>query len=170
MGGSEPERQHVPQPHGGVLTPHPPGSNGDVQRGPDRFPRRNYVRMMFLGALSDLGLNLEDLRRQRKHRKGSSLVPHAMLHHCKQGYENIAIDAALGKPEAYGPFLRMMADLHTMLQPAKDEVARAHDRVPFPATFVWAPAAAPPDAESSPQPPARSPAPAPGPLDGYVEA
>ena len=24
--------------------------------------------------------------------------------------------AALGKPEAYGPFLRMMADAHTMLQ------------------------------------------------------
>jgi len=125
---------------------------------------------MFLGALSDLGLSLEDLRRQRKHRKGSSLIPLAMLQHCKQGYKNIAIDAALGKSEAYGPFLRMMADAHTMLQPAKDEVARAQDRGPFPATFVRAPAAAPPDAESSPQPPAHPTAPARGPLDGYVEA
>jgi hypothetical protein len=107
---------------------------------------------MFLGALSDLGLSLEDLRRQRKHRKGSSLVPLAMLQHCKQGYKNIAIDAALGKPEAYGPFLRMMADAHTLLQPAKDEVTRAHDRVPFPATFIRAPESSPPPEAPPAQP------------------
>ena len=103
--------------NGGTLTPHPPGSNGGVRRGPDRFPRRHYVRVMFLGALSDLGLSLEDLRRQRKHRKGSSLIPLAMLQHCKQGYKNLAIDAALGKSEAYGPFLRMMADAHSAASP-----------------------------------------------------
>jgi hypothetical protein len=113
------------------------------------------------------GLSLQDLRRKRKHREGHSLIPFAMSEHCKQGYKNIAIDAALGKPEAYGPFLRMMADAHTILQPAKDEVARAQDRVPMPATFILAPAAAAPDAESSP--PARPTAPATGTLDGYVE-
>ena len=63
----------------------------------------------------------------------------------------------------------LMDHAHTILQPAKDEMARAQDRVPMPATFVRAPAA-PRDAESSPQPPTRSPAPAPSPLDGYVEA
>ena len=78
------------------------------------------------------GLSFEDLRRKRKHRKGHSLIPLAMTEHCRQGYKNIAIDAALGKPEAYGPFLRMMADAHTILQPAKDEVARAQDQAPFP--------------------------------------
>jgi hypothetical protein len=101
------------------------------------------------------GLSLQDLRRKRKHRKGRSLIPLAMTEHCRQGYKNIAIDAALGKPEAYGPFLRMMADAHTILQPAKDEVARAQERVPFPATFIRAPAAAPPAAEQQ-QPPART--------------
>ena len=30
IGGSEPERQRVPQPHGGTLIPHPPGTNGGV--------------------------------------------------------------------------------------------------------------------------------------------
>ena len=91
-----------------------------------------------------------------------------MLQHCKQGYKNIAIDAALGKSEAYGPFLRMMADAHTMLQPAKDEVARAQDRGPFPATFIVSRPA--PSTEESSQPPAHPTAPARGPLDGYVEA
>ena len=78
-----------------------------------------------------------------------------MLQHCKQGYQNIAIDAALGKPEAYAPFLRMMGDAHAMLQPAKDEVARAHDRRPFPATFIHAPQSAAPR-EAGPAPPPSS--------------
>jgi len=125
---------------------------------------------MFMKALGADGLNLEDLRRERKHRKGHALIPFAMAEHCAQGYRNIAIDAALGKPEAYGPFLRMMDHAHMIYQPAKDEVARAQDPRPFQATFIRAPAAAPPDAESSPQPPAHPTAPARGPLDGYVEA
>ncbi len=83
---------------------------------------------MFLGALSDLGLSLEDLRRQRKHRKGSSLIPFAMLQHCKQGYQNIAIDAALGKPEAYGPFLRMMAVRTRSCSPGRTKWARTGSR------------------------------------------
>jgi len=107
---------------------------------------------MFLGALSDPGLSLEDLRHQRKHRKGHSLIPLAMSEHCKQSYKNIAIDAALGKPEAYGPFLRMMADAHAILQPAKDEVARGGDRVPKPAIFVMA------QPEPSPEQPGQAPA------------
>ena len=53
------------------------------------------------------------------------MIPNAMAEHIAQGYRNIASDAALGKLEAYWPFLRMMADAHVILQPAKDEVARA---------------------------------------------
>ncbi len=77
--------------------------------------------------------------------------------HSKRGYKNIAIDAALGKPEAYGPFLRMMADAHTILQPATDEVAGARERVPKPATFIVSPTA--PSTEESSQPPAHPMAP-----------
>ena len=125
--------------NGGTLTPFQPGVSGNPHRGPDRFPGRNVVRSTFLIAMAADGLSLQDLRRKRKHRKGHLLIPLAMSEHCKQGYKNIAIDAALGKPEAYGPFLRMMADAHTILQPAKDEVARAQNRVPFPATFIRPP-------------------------------
>jgi hypothetical protein len=75
-------------------------------------------------------VNVED-------RKGSSLIPNAMAEHIAQGYRNIASDAARDNPEAYGPFLRMMADAHTMLQPAKDEVARAAmDRGPIAPNFI----------------------------------
>src|SRR5437867_4087204 len=121
--------------NGGTLTPYPPGSNGGVHRGPDKSLRRNVVRAIFMGALADEGVSLENLRRRRKHRKGETLVPMAMVHHCKQAYKNIAADAALGIQEAYGPYLRMMADGHTMFQPQKDEVAQ--DKTPTPAVFVY---------------------------------
>ena len=121
--------------NGGNLTPYPPGSNGGVHRGPDKGIRRNVVRAIFMGALTDEGVSLEDLRRRRKHRKGMALVPMAMVHHCKQAYKNIAADAALGIQEAYGPCLRMMADGHMMFQPQKDEAAQG--KTPTPAQFVY---------------------------------
>src|SRR5712692_1786400 len=95
-----------------VAYQHQPGSNGDVHRGPDKFLRRNAIRVMFLGALADAGLSLEDLRETRKHRKGATLVPMAMVDHCKKAFKNIAELAAAGYPDAFGPFLRMMADAH----------------------------------------------------------
>ena len=128
----------IPGRNGGTLTPFQPGVSGNPHRGPDRFPRRNVVRAMFLVALAAEGLSIEDLRRKRKHRKGATLIPGAMAGYCRQAFKNIAIDAALGKREAYGPFLRMMFDAHAMLQPAKDEVARAQGRVPMAAKFVYA--------------------------------
>ena len=78
-----------------------PGSNGGGHRGPDKaFPRRHIVTAIFLGALGDPGAPLEDLaahpRRKRRHRKGQTLIPAAMVDHCKQGLKNIAMDAALG--------------------------------------------------------------------------
>src|SRR5437879_2923132 len=39
--------------NGGSLTPYPPGSNGGVHRGPDKGIRRNVVRAIFMGALTD---------------------------------------------------------------------------------------------------------------------
>ena len=135
MSGAEPDRKKISQPHGGALTPHAPGSNGGVHRGPDKGIRRNVVRAIFMGALTDEGVSLENLRRRRKHRKGETLVPMAMVHHCKQAYKNIAADAALGIQEAYGPYLRMMADGHMMFQPQKDEAAEG--KTPTPAMFVY---------------------------------
>jgi hypothetical protein len=57
------------------------------------------------GRAGIVNVNVED-------RKGSSLIPNAMAEHIAQGYRNIASDAARDNPEAYGPFLRMMADEH----------------------------------------------------------
>ena len=101
------------QPQGELMR-YPHGSNGDVHRGPDKLLRRNTIRVMFLGALADAGLSLEDLRRFRKHRKGATLAPLAMVAHCKQAFKNIALAAAAGDLEAFGPFLRMMSDAHVM--------------------------------------------------------
>ena len=141
--------------NGGTLTPHPPGSNGGVHRGPSRFPGRNVVRAMLMKALVADGPSLEDLRRERKHRKGHALIPTAMVEHCLQGYKNIAIAAARGKPEAYGPFLRMMDHAHMIFQPAKDEVARAQaqDRVPTPTNFIRPPQTPEPPPEKDETPP-----------------
>ena len=153
--------------NGGTLTPFQPGVSGNPHRGSDRFPRRNVVRAMFLVALAAEGLSVEDLRRKRKHRKGATLIPGAMIQYCKQAFKNIAIDAALGKREAYGPFLRMMFDAHAMLQPAKDEVARAQDRVPMATKFVYAndeEPAAPADGTAA------AGAPPPPPPDGLLDA
>jgi len=122
--------------------------------------RRNTIRVMFLGALADAGLSLEDLQRlraTRKHRKGATLVPMAMVDHCKEAFKNIAIAAAGGelRGQLHREFLRMMADAHEFLQPAKDE---AGERVPVPAKFVYS--SAPPEPPApSPDPPVRPPAP-----------
>jgi len=53
------------------------------------------VRGMFVKALIADGLSLDDLRRKRQHRKGSSLIPNTIAEHIAQGYRNIASDAAL---------------------------------------------------------------------------
>ena len=128
-----------------------------VHRGPDKFLRRNTIRVIFLGASADAGLSLEDLRRKRKHRKGATLVPLAMLDHCKQAFKNIAVAAAGGpvRGSLHREFLRMMADAHVMLQPAKDEVGQ--DRTPRPAKFVYSSETEPPAPASDP--PGRPPAP-----------
>lgn len=78
----------------------------------------------------------------------------AMLKHCKQGYKNIAMGAAAGDPSAYGPFLRIMADAHEMLQPAKGTSGNGH--APRPATFVYASDVEPAHgADGAPPPPAQ---------------
>src|SRR2546428_3348289 len=59
-----------------------------------------------------------------------------MVKHCQEPYKNIAIAAARSDAEAYEPFLRMMSDAHTKLQPAKDEVARVRTGSRNPQTHV----------------------------------
>ena len=123
------------------LVRHPPGRNGGVHRGPDKGIRRNVVRAIFMGALTDEGVSLEDLRRRRKHRKGMTLVPMAMVHHCKQAYKNIAAEGVADGRRREPP----AAPLASPSQRASDrpehvvhdERFRQHKPHPVPRELLW---------------------------------
>jgi hypothetical protein len=140
----------VPGRNGGTLIRYPEGSNGGVHRGPDRFLRRNAMRAVFLIALTGKGRSLEALRSEGREgkRRHRSLVPRAMADHMIQGFKNIAADAALGKPGAYGPFLRMWKDAHEIMRPDKDENGSA--QAPRRAVFIGENEAVPPGGQSPP--------------------
>ncbi len=151
--------RRVPGKNGGTLTPHAPGSNGGVHRGPDLVRvRRNVVRAIVFHALTDEGVSVAELRRTRKHRRGTSLFPTAMILDCAQAYRNIATAAAGGPVvgKRYKEFLTMMHDIHAIMQLSKDE-AKGNDAVrqPFPSVF-------------RPETPAASPAPTEAPLTGSI--
>jgi hypothetical protein len=118
----------------------PPGSNGGVHRGPDKNLRRNVIAAIFLKALAAEGLSLEELQKARKNRT-APLVPWAMLQHCVRAFQNIAQGAAAGNPYAYGPFLRMMADAHEIMQPAAGDKDNGHHGQARPVKFVYTDAA-----------------------------
>jgi len=71
------------------------------------------------------GVNVADLTAKRRKSK-RRLIPHAMTEYIGEGLEQIAI-AATGaqgpamQASAWGPLLRMVRDIHEILQPAKDE-------------------------------------------------
>ena len=169
----------VPQPHGGAVNQHPPGSNGNVHRGPDRFPRRNVMRAIIMKALSDPGVDLdrvtgkktlEELWRTGRYR-GKTTLAIAMCHHTAEALKAMAVRAALGNPQAMDQLLRFVHDAHDILQPAKDEEKK--DERPIRPVFESAASASPsttPDSASS-APASGSPAaPPPPPLtaDGQV--
>ncbi len=121
---------------------YPEGSNGGVHRGPDKFPRRNAIRAIFLHAMA--------MEQERVHIDPSTGEPEvnavtgksvkrkmkmAMVQDIVMAYQLIARNAASGKD--LDQFLRMMADAHKMLQPQKDETGEG--RAPIPARFVMAP-------------------------------
>jgi hypothetical protein len=138
IGRSVADKQGVEWPAANLVR-HPPGSNGGVHRGPDKGVRRNVVRAILMGALTDAGLSIEDVvaaldAKHRKsdgqlpHRRTVELIPMAMVQHLKTGLKNIARDAALGDKDAYGPMLRLLEGAHTIFQPGKDEAPRARRR------------------------------------------
>jgi hypothetical protein len=49
------------------------------------------------------------------------MARHAAIHNSAKAIQNIALDAARGNIDAYGPFLRMFYGAHEMMQPTPDE-------------------------------------------------
>ncbi len=145
--------RRVPGNHGGTLTPHEPGSNGGVHRGPDRFPRQSTVRAIIFKALVKEGLSLEDLRHARQtkggRRRHRALIPHAALEYAAEGYRNIMADAALGERRVYGPFVHVMDHIHRVMQTGKAEEGGGSG--PIPGRFVR-PGELPPAPTSAPAP------------------
>jgi len=92
---------------------------------PDLGLRRHLIRGLILERLAREGLSLEDLKAKRRKSK-RRLIPHAMTEYIGEGLEQIAIPAtgAQGpamQASAWGPLLRMVRDIHDIMQPAKDE-------------------------------------------------
>jgi len=77
-------RRTVEGRNGGTLTPHPPGSNGGVRRGPDLSLRRHLIRGLLLEHLARADMSLEDLkaRCRKSHRR---LILHAMTEYIGEG-------------------------------------------------------------------------------------
>jgi hypothetical protein len=160
MAATEPGRNpHTGRPQG-ELVRYPQGSNGGVHRGPDLGIRRNVMEGLLMRAMIREGtlLVVDATGKKRRHR---ARIPMAMAENFVTRLQLIVLKGTDAN------VLRLMAIANDVFKPGKNDNNGNGDG-PFPATFIRAPAAAPPDAESSPQPPARSPAP--GPLDGYVEA
>jgi len=71
------------------------------------------------------GARLADLKAEGKKSK-RRVIPHAMTEYIGEGLEQIAI-AATGaqgpamQASAWGPLLRMVRDIHEIMQPSKDE-------------------------------------------------
>ncbi len=95
-------RVRVPRQEGQYrgLVRYPPGSNGGVHRGPDKFPRRNAVRAVFLHAMA------QDQQREQIDPSTGTLVrgqpvkakvKFAMVRDIVMAYQRIARHAAQGK-------------------------------------------------------------------------
>jgi hypothetical protein len=121
------ERRQVPGRNGGTLTPHPPGSNGGTKRGPDLKPR-HIIRAIHLKTITDVGrLALPPDAAGNGHRKSGAArrkrakVAHAFITNAAMANQGIALDAAEGDPVARGQLLRLLHDMHEVMQPAPDE-------------------------------------------------
>ncbi len=114
--------------NGGDLTPHPPGSNGGVHRGPDRQLRINVARSLLLQALTKDGVRLviTPAGRRRRHR---SKIPMALVANLVTRIQEIAFSGS------DGDVLRLVFGIHEVFQPGKHEKNGDTPR-PRPATFV----------------------------------
>jgi len=95
--GGKPQRERVPQPHGGVLTPFPPGASGNPHRGPDRQLRINAVRGLILQALAAPQARL--VKVEGKKRRVTVEVPMAMCDDIVAGLQLVARLGAQGEDE-----------------------------------------------------------------------
>jgi len=110
------------------MPPWKPGESGNPHRGPDLGLRRHLIRGVLLEAMARKGESIKSLR--NKNPKGKrKVIPHAMTEYIAEGLERIAI-AATGvrgpklEVQAWGALLRMVRDMHEILQPAKEEEKR----------------------------------------------
>jgi len=112
---------HTGEPQGELLR-HPPGSNGEVRRGPDLKPR-NLMRAVCLKAMTDPGpLALPPAsKRSGAAKRERAEAKHAMIHNLATAFQGIVLAAAEGDPVARGQMLRLVHDFHEILQPTPDE-------------------------------------------------
>jgi len=112
---------HTGEPQGELLR-HPPGSNGEVRRGPDLKPR-NLMRAVCLKAMTDPGpLALPPAsKRSGAAKRERAEAKHAMIHNLATAFQGIVLAAAEGDPVARGQMLRLVHDFHEILQPTQDE-------------------------------------------------
>ncbi len=128
--------------NGGSLTPHPPGSNGGVHRGRDRFPR-NAVRALLVNAMGAERRRptIDPLTgKLARDAEGKILLvdvpPGKMLDDAAVADQLIVERASFGfDPEV---FLRLQRDTHDILQETKAEEARGEARRPIASKFVLA--------------------------------
>jgi len=124
-----------------------PGSNGDVHRGPDRYPRRNVMEGFLMRALIREGtlLVVDATGKKLRHR---AKVPMAMAENFVTRLQLIVLKGTDAN------VLRLTAIANDVFKPAKHD-KNGSNGGPTPATFLRPPPSAPPaDVEAPPpQPP-----------------
>ena len=114
----------------GPLTPHPPGSNGDVRRGPDRYPRVQVAGAMLMKALMKEGALLIFTSSGKRRYRGK--VPAAMV-------ENFV--TRLTRIVSHGTdanVLRLLATTNEVFRPLRNGKNGSHGH-PTPSTFIRPP-------------------------------
>lgn len=101
---------------------YPPGSNGGVHRGPDLKPR-NMMQAILLKAYSEeseLALPPASKRSGAAKRKRARAL-HAMVDNTAKAMRRIMLAATEGDSAAFSPAIRLIHEIHEVLQPGKDE-------------------------------------------------
>ena len=123
------EGRRIPGRNGGTLTPHEPGSNGGVRRGPDLQPRR-IMQAVMLKALSSEGILAlsQASKRSGAAKQKRARARHAMVENTARAMQRIMLEAAEGNGAAYGPAIRLIHEMHEILQPTRGEGTGAAGR------------------------------------------
>jgi len=131
MAAKEPGRNpHTGQPQG-ELVRHPQGTNGGVHRGPDRAPRINVCRAMFMKALA--GTQVRLIKVEGKKKKVRAEVEMAMTQDLVTAVQLVAERAANGR--GLKEALKLLEILEKTFRTQPHEKNGDH-HAPRPATFV----------------------------------